>query len=147
MSAFISHYLVEIEDMKEMNKNPLHRVLSPAALNTPLSLPDFKLNPAKWTYERLVKSIASFEEGLDHEHEVGARLVTFGANFTFQIDNIGYWGPDIVKFHGRDENGKEIELIQHVSQLSVLLIAVDKTTEEPRRIGFKLLEGIEGDED
>ncbi|MBU2490436.1 MAG: hypothetical protein KKA60_13695 [Proteobacteria bacterium] len=41
------------------------------------------LNPAEWMYERIVCSINDFEEALDHDHEVGARLVTFGANVTF----------------------------------------------------------------
>jgi len=98
--------------------------------------------PAKWMYERLVRSIAEFEEGLDESEEIGARLVSFG-NDVFHIEDLGYWGPDIIKFYGTNQNGKPIELIQHISQLSVLLVAMPKIAEKPRRIGFKLTKELE----
>jgi len=84
---------------------------------------------------------------LDQDHEVGARLVTFGVDFTFHIEDLGYWGPDLVMFHGVNDQGKKVELLQHVSQLSVLLVAIDKVGEKPRRVGFKLMEQLEEDEE
>jgi hypothetical protein len=101
-------------------------------------LPDSVTNPAKWMYSRLVAYIKSFEEGLDKDHEVGATLVSFGQSITFHIENMGYHGPDIISFKGVDDKGQAVQLIQHTSQLSVLLIAVKKQTEMPRRIGFIL---------
>ena len=98
-------------------------------------------------HERIVRSINSFEKDLDQEHEVGARLVTFGVDFTFHIEDVGYWGPDIIIFHGVDKNNKKIELLQHITQLSVLLIAIDKVQEKPRRIGFTLMKSIEKNDD
>ena len=98
--------------------------------------------PAKWMYERLVRSIAEFEKKLDDTEEIGARLVTFGTD-VFHIQDIGYWGPDIIKFYGVNVGGKPIELIQHYSQLSVLLVAVPKVSDKPRRIGFELIRQLE----
>lgn len=103
-----------------------------------VTLPDHKLNPAKWTHERLCNYIKTFEEGLDQEHEIGARLVSFGTTVTFHIEHVGYWGPDIISFEGKDEAGNKVQLIQHVSQLSVLLMAMKKVGEEPRRTGYIL---------
>ena len=103
-------------------------------------LPDSVTNPAKWMYTRLVEYIKSFEESLDNDHEVGARLVSFGQSITFHIEDMGYYGPDIISFEGTDERGQGVQLIQHTSQLSVLLIAVKKQAEQPRRIGFILEE-------
>ena len=42
---------------------------------------------------------------------------------------------------GTDQTGARVQLVQHVSQLNVLLRATPKAveTEEPRRIGFGLL--------
>jgi hypothetical protein len=104
----------------------------------PPQIPESVTNPAKWMYSRLVTYIKSFEEGLDKDHEIGARLVSFGQSITFHIENIGYHGPDIISFKGVDDKGQAVQLIQHTSQLSVLLIAVKKQTETPRRIGFIL---------
>lgn len=109
------------------------------------SLPSSATNPAKWTYERLVDYINDFEKELDDEHEIGARLVSFGSTITFHIQDIGYWGPDIISFTGVDDNSQRVKLIQHTSQLSVLLIAVTKTEEKARRIGFDLKERMEDD--
>ena len=78
-------------------------------------IPDSTLNPAKWMHERVVRSINSFEEQLDQEHEVGARLVSFGSEMTFHIENVGYWGPDIIIFYGRGQDGNSVELLQHIS--------------------------------
>jgi len=97
-----------------------------------------KLNPAQWTYERLAEYIKEFEAALDNDHEIGARLVSFGQNVTFHIEDIGYYGPDIIHFEGRNEAMEKVQLIQHVSQLSVLLVAVKKQQDKPRRIGFVL---------
>lgn len=102
----------------------------------PIELDSHRLNPAKWTYERLGHYIQDFEAELDQEHEIGARLVSFGSVVTFHIDDVGYYGPDIITFHGKDEKGQAVQLIQNISQLSVLLVAMKKLEETPRRIGF-----------
>jgi hypothetical protein len=107
----------------------------------PATLPrpeDHVGNPAKWMFERLAAYIKQFEARLDDQHEIGARLVSFGANLTFHIEDMGYFAPDMIVFYGRNEKGEPVQLIQHTSQLSVLLVAVRKQEEHPRRIGFIL---------
>jgi hypothetical protein len=115
------------------------------------SLPDLQRltaqtvrNPAEWMYERLIRSIATFEEELDDTQELGLRLVNFGSE-TFHIENVGYWGPDLVKFYGKNHEGKPIELMQHITQVSVLLVAVPKQHPKPRRIGFELVKQLKSE--
>ena len=43
---------------------------------------------------------------------------------------------------GQFGDGRKFELIQHYSQVSVLLVAVPKMKDEPRRIGFELLKNV-----
>ena len=64
------------------------------------------------------------------------------------IEGIGFFAPDLLTFYGRDEDGMKTQLVQHVSQLSVMLRAVPKAEpEEPaRRIGFRLTTGWQGGE-
>jgi hypothetical protein len=95
-------------------------------------------NPARWMYERLATYIKQFEARLDEQHEIGARLVSFGTQLTFHIEDMGYYGPDMIVFYGKNDAGEPVQLIQHTSQLSVLLVAVRKNGERPRRIGFIL---------
>lgn len=98
-------------------------------------------NPARSTYERLVKYIKDFEQGLDDEHEIGVRLVSFGQAVTFHVNNISYWGPDIITFSGISEDGQRLQLIQNISQLSFLLTGVKKLEDKPKRMGFRLDDG------
>ncbi len=102
---------------------------------------------AEAMFHRIVAYIREFEANLDSEHEVGARMVSFGDTVQFHIVDMGYWNPDIVTFDGVDEGGRRMKLIQNLSQLNVLLIAMPKRIghEEPRRIGFVLENKTNGD--
>ena len=96
-------------------------------------------SPADWAYERLVIYIQEFEAGLDEAHEVAMGFAGSEAG-VLQIEGMGFFDPDILTFHGRDEDGVPTQLIQHVSQLSVILQAMPKAVPEvaPKRIGFLL---------
>ena len=101
-------------------------------------------SPAEWAYERLILYIKNFEEQLDNEHEV-AMGFTGGDAGVLRIEGMGYFDPDIVTFYGSDPAGAKNQLVQHVSQLNVLLRALPKKiqTEAPRRIGFRLVQDLE----
>ena len=105
-------------------------------LNALQDLKQESKSSAEWTYERLGSYIRDFENELDQDHEVGARLVSFGQAILFHIESLGYYGPDIISFKGVTDKGENVKLIQNVSQLSVLLIAMPKRGEQAKRIGF-----------
>jgi hypothetical protein len=104
-------------------------------------------SPAEWAYDRLVLYIRNFEANLDATQEIAMGFAG-GEAGVLQIEGLGYYDPDIVTFYGRDEDGVKTQLIQHVSQLSVILRAVPKTqpAAPPRRIGFALNAGWSGGE-
>ena len=101
-------------------------------------------SPAEWAYRRLILYISKFEETLDSEHEV-AMGFTDGGTGVLRIEGIGHFDPDIVTFYGTDPAGGRVQLIQHVSRLSVMLRAIPKPREEaePRRVGFRLASALE----
>lgn len=101
------------------------------------------VSPAEWAFRRLALSIRDFERTLDQDHEVGVRLAHFGGSTIIQISDIGYWAPDLLKFYGHDADGNQVVLLQHISQISVLLLALRKVTDQPRRIGFQLEQKLE----
>ena len=107
-------------------------------------VPAEKKSPAQWAYERIIMYLKNFEESLDNEHEVAMGFV--GDNVgVLRIEGVGYYDPDIVTFYGTDASGLRTQLVQHVSQLSVLLRALPKpNTEGPaNRIGFRLAAELE----
>ncbi|MBR9793014.1 MAG: hypothetical protein GYB58_14805 [Gammaproteobacteria bacterium] len=103
-----------------------------------LMLPPKDQNLADEFYRRLINWINDFHKSLDEEHEVGARLVNFGQAITFHVEDIGYWNPSLISFQGRNELREPVELIQHVTQISILLVAMKRENiEQPKRpIGF-----------
>lgn len=116
-------------------------------------VPDFKIptnplvtnaeaNYASEFHRRLVEWINKFNQSLDQEHEVGVRLVSFGQTVVFHLEDIGYWNPSLISFKGTTEDGNPVELIQHVTQISILLTKLPrKDTKTPKGpIGFHQVE-------
>jgi hypothetical protein len=101
-------------------------------------------NPAEWAFVRLSKLIEDFEKGIDKDEEVGATIVGLPGDGTMQIEDVGFWGPDLIMFMGKNGDGKPLRLIQHYTQVSVVLSALKKPEERPaRRIGFQLGELVD----
>ena len=94
---------------------------------------------ARWAYERLILYIQNFEKQLDNEHEVAMGFAGDSSG-VIRIEGMGYFDPDIITFYGSDPAGTKTQLVQHVTQLSVMLRALPKKVEasEPTRIGFRL---------
>ncbi|MEI4196175.1 DUF6173 family protein [Roseovarius sp. E0-M6] len=99
---------------------------------------------AQWAYERLILYIQNFEKTLDNEHEVA---MGFAGDTTgvIRIEGMGFFDPDIVTFYGSDPAGSKTQLVQHVTQLSVMLRTLPKKVKqaEPERIGFRLAAALE----
>lgn len=124
---------------------------TPAPTNTDVpkaiaGKPAAQKSPAQWAYERIILYLKNFEEQLDNSEEV-AMGFTGGDAGVLRIEGMGYFDPDIVTFYGSDGSGGRTQLVQHVSQLNVMMRALPKPPEKPqaRRIGFRLAQDIEGE--
>ncbi|WP_439109853.1 DUF6173 family protein [Lentibacter sp.] len=109
--------------------------------------PAAQKSPAEWAHERLILYIQNFEEQLDNEHEV-AMGFTGGDAGVLRIEGMGFFDPDMVTFYGEDASGAKTQLVQHVSQLNVMLRALPKEVpaQAPNRIGFRLAKALEDGE-
>ena len=65
---------------------------------------------------------------------------TGGDAGVIRIEDMGYFDPDVITFYGSDGGGAKTQLVQHVSQLNVMLCALPKAVvDKPaNRIGFRL---------
>lgn len=97
-------------------------------------------SPARWAYERLIMYIQNFEKTLDNTQEFAV-----DSSGVIKIEGMRYYDPDIVTFYGSDPSGTKTQLVQHVTQLSVMLRALPKDVEaeEPNRIGFRLAQDLD----
>lgn len=99
---------------------------------------------AEWAYERIVLYIQNFEKQLDQNHEVAMGFVG-GDVGSLRIMGMGFFAPDILTFYGAAPDGSKMQLVQHVSQLNVTLVAAPKENDdaEPARIGFQLAQELD----
>ncbi len=133
-----------LPQIHEIHTDPNANCASKGGLPRALVEPMAKKSPAQWAYERVIMYIQNFEKQLDNDHEVGLGLAG-GTTGVIKIEGLGYYDPDIVTYYGSDASGAKTQLIQHVSQLNVTLIASPKQIDqpEPNRIGFRLAKGLE----
>lgn len=145
-TAAEAHEADAMPRLHEVHTDP--GVAAPCESDLPKQLqgPPEQKSPARWAYERLIVYIQNFEKQLDEEHEVAMGFVGGDAG-VIRIEGMGYFDPDLVTFYGSDPAGTKTQLIQHVSQLSVMLRALPKHIDqpEPNRIGFRLASELEGD--
>jgi len=139
------------EDFHLPRAHVVHTDLAAPASSEQKPLPDaVKRKPveqksaAEWAYQRLILYIQNFEEQLDSDHEV-AMGFTGGSAGVMRIEGMGYFDPDIITFYGSQPDGSRTQMIQHVSQLNVMLEATRKQEgrKEPNRIGFRLVADLE----
>jgi len=128
-------YEVHADSEAESGAQPL-----PGQLQKPVETK----SAAQWAYERLILYIQNFEKTLDGDHEV-AMGFTGGDAGVMRIQGMGYFDPDIITFFGSDGTGARTQLVQHVSQLNVMLRALPKSVEDKpaNRIGFRLAADLE----
>lgn len=123
-----------------LDENALSSLSRPAfdaaALN--LDLMNLRIaSRAETACESIIDAIREFEASLDSDHEVALHLASFGQSILLNVERIENDGSFLLVFRGRIK-GQSATLVQSVSQLNFLLMAVPKEDPAgpPRRIGF-----------
>ncbi|SEW39042.1 hypothetical protein SAMN04488515_2546 [Cognatiyoonia koreensis] len=137
-----------LPSIREVHTNPDAKCASEGGIPKALKEPTGRKSPAQWAYERIILYIQNFEKQLDNDEEVGMGFVGGDAG-VIKIEGLGYYDPDLITFYGSDGTGAKTQLIQHVSQLNVMLRAAPKQVDqaEPNRIGFRLAKELEREDD
>jgi hypothetical protein len=127
------------KNLSEIIKNKMGAMES---MQKTLIRPDvFKMpiikSPTQYAFEQLIEYIKDFQNKLDQNHEVGASLVSFGNSTVFHVDSVALESGGIITFFGINDKDEKLQLIQHITQLNVLLVAMKKRGEVAKRIGFE----------
>lgn len=95
-------------------------------------------NSAEIISQKLFDAIRAYQVSLPDKDDVAIQAVNFGVNTTILVESIGYIGSNLVVFGGKDSSGKPLELIQHINQLSFLIMVAPKSSPKApkREIGF-----------
>jgi len=90
-----------------------------------------------YAFDTIREQVQSFEATLNPDEEVGAWLASFGHSVSLVVKEIVF-ADSYVLLRGTTDEGAEASLLQHYSQVSLLLIKVKRADPEKpkRRIGF-----------
>lgn len=88
-------------------------------------------------FKHLMQRVKAFQNALGEDQEIGLQLANFGLPAQVHIRSISFQNPNLIEFHGVNAEDHEVTLVQHISQLNFLLIAVTPIDETPYRIGFR----------
>lgn len=93
---------------------------------------------ARRAVRQLLEEIREFDAQLDSAVEVGAWLAQFAAVGVVHIRAVSYRQPHMIVFLGELEDGHQVRLVQHLSQLNCLLVAAKRASPETPKepIGF-----------
>src|SRR5215510_14232890 len=112
-------------------------------LGSPLNLPspgEFRvprdITLADTMHNRIELQLQEFQEGLAPNEEIGICLANFGREQVIFVESVGFHNPHLVTFDGTNEKGHRVRLVQHMSQVSLLLVAVPARQHPARRVGF-----------
>ncbi len=94
----------------------------------------------------IFNKIQAYAATLDEAHEVGLRLMSAGQPITFHFEGMGYADPSLISFTGATDAGEPLEVIQHVSQISMLLTTVPRLHPERPKGEFRM-ERLEDEEE
>lgn len=92
---------------------------------------------AKAAYEQLRRAAAEFEGRLSPGQAAAVRLLSFGQATTIFQAEVRCFEPGLIRFDGLDELEHPIQVLQHVSQLNLALVAVPDRAGTSRVIRFQ----------
>ena len=81
----------------------------------------------------------AFENLLEDDEEMGVQLANFGVPASIHLRSLSFKNPNIIEFSGVDTEGNRLDLVQHISQLSFLFVALKPIGEKPYRAGFSTI--------
>ena len=94
--------------------------------------------------QRIVNLINFFEGTLPKDRQAALQVNVGGKVVLLNIKRIGYIIPDLLLFHGDTPAGDSCLLVQHTTQVNLLLVSVARKGDlnAPRRkIGFVSMQG------
>lgn len=95
------------------------------------------LHAAEEVFNHILGRVKQFQADLPAEHELGLQLPDLGGGHALHVRGMGFKNPNIIEFYGMLDGESQVAIIQHISQLNFMMVAVPPpANQEPYRIGF-----------
>lgn len=86
-------------------------------------------------FEAFGSQVAQLEAILDRDSEIGVTLPNANNSVHIYLRNFALIGQEFMCFLGVDTSGRNVRLIQHVTQINAMLVEVPKLGKVAFRIG------------
>ena len=107
-----------------------------------------KQKAAQHSIYEIIKEIKNFEDDLTEDEEAFMAIIGGPSGSAIFLNGIIPLGLDKVVFIGQDQSGKKARLIQHVSQINIMLQSMPIAKEvQPRRFGIGFHAHLDDDDD
>ncbi|MBC9246960.1 hypothetical protein H4P12_09575 [Paracoccus sp. 11-3] len=95
------------------------------------------LHAAEEVFNHILGRVKQFQAEMPDEHELGLQLPDLGGGHALHVRGMGFKNPNIIEFYGMLDGERQVAIIQHISQLNFMMIAVPPPADQkPYRIGF-----------
>ena len=94
-------------------------------------------NNAEYMAKVIGQRIVDFQSTLSEVQDVALQIIQFNNSITLYETKVSHLGLGLIVFQGSDSANNPCEIVQHISQINVLMAIVSKPADIPhRKIGF-----------
>ena len=94
-------------------------------------------NNAEYMAKVIGQRIVDFQSTLSEVQDVALQIIQFNNSITLYVTKVPHLGLGLIVFQGSDSANNPCEIVQHISQINVLMAIVSKPADIPhRKIGF-----------
>ena len=94
-------------------------------------------NNAEYMAKVIFIIIVGFISTLSEVQDVALQIIQFNNSITLYVTKVSHLGLGLIVFQGSDSANNPCEIVQHISQINVLMAIVSKPADIPhRKIGF-----------
>ena len=96
-----------------------------------------RTNNAEYISKVIGQKINDFQSALSDNEDVALQIIQFNNSIILYVTEVSHLGTGLILFRGFDVEKRPCEIVQHISQINLLLMIVPKAPEVPhRKIGF-----------
>lgn len=113
------------------------RQMSENYQNNQLKNENAQTNNAEYMAKVIGQRIVDFQSTLSEVQDVALQIIQFNNSITLYVTKVSHLGLGLIVFQGSDSANNPCEIVQHISQINVLMAIVSKPADIPhRKIGF-----------
>lgn len=120
--------LINPEMMRQLNENYQSKQLQNKIAKT---------NNAEYIAKVIGQKINNFQSALSDNEDVALQIIQFNNSIFLYVTEVSHLGMGLIVLQGLDTAQRPCEIVQHISQVNLLMMIVPKAPEIlHRKIGF-----------